>query len=44
MVGFDDLYERHWRNVDRFALFLSGNPAPAESSNGAPLCVSVSPW
>ena len=30
MVGFHDLYERHWRDVYRFALFLSGNPAHAE--------------
>jgi len=30
MVGFHDLYERHWRDVYRFALFLSGNPTHAE--------------
>ena len=30
MVGFHELYERHWRDVYRFALFLSGNPAIAE--------------
>lgn len=30
MVGFHELYERHWRDVYRFALFLSGNPAHAE--------------
>ena len=30
MIGFHDLYERHWRDVYRFALFLSGNPAHAE--------------
>jgi len=30
MVGFHELYERHWRDVYRFALFLSGNPAVAE--------------
>ena len=30
MVGFHDLYEQHWRDVYRFALFLSGNPVHAE--------------
>jgi RNA polymerase sigma-70 factor (ECF subfamily) len=30
MVAFHDLYERHWRDVYRFALFLSGNVAQAE--------------
>src|SRR5262245_34268103 len=30
MVGFHDLYEQHWRDVYRFALFLSGNSAHAE--------------
>jgi RNA polymerase sigma factor (sigma-70 family) len=30
MVGFHELYERHWRDVYRFALFLSGNPTHAE--------------
>jgi RNA polymerase sigma-70 factor (ECF subfamily) len=30
MVGFHELYERHWRDVYRFTLFLSGNPAHAE--------------
>jgi len=30
MDGFQDLYDRHWRDVYRFALFLSGNPAQAE--------------
>jgi len=30
MVGFHELYERHWRDVYRFALFLSGNAARAE--------------
>src|SRR4029078_3073213 len=30
MVGFHALYERHWRDVYRFALFLSGHPAHAE--------------
>jgi RNA polymerase sigma-70 factor (ECF subfamily) len=30
MVGFHELYERHWRHVYRFALFLSGNPAEAD--------------
>ena len=30
MVGFHELYERYWRDVYRFALFLSGNPAQAE--------------
>jgi RNA polymerase sigma-70 factor, ECF subfamily len=30
MVSFHELYERHWRDVYRFALFLSGNPALAE--------------
>ena len=30
MIGFHELYERHWREVYRFALFLSGNPAHAE--------------
>ena len=25
MIGFHDLYERHWRDVYRFALFLSGS-------------------
>src|SRR5262245_21988700 len=30
MVRFHDLYERHWADVYRFALFLSGNPAQAE--------------
>src|SRR5262245_15937680 len=30
MVGFHELYERHWRDVYRFALFLSGNPTQAE--------------
>jgi len=30
MIGFHELYERHWRDVYRFALFLSGNPAQAE--------------
>jgi RNA polymerase sigma-70 factor, ECF subfamily len=31
MIGFHDLYERHWRDVYRFALFLSGNAAHAEN-------------
>jgi RNA polymerase sigma-70 factor (ECF subfamily) len=30
MISFHDLYERHWRDVYRFALFLSGNPTHAE--------------
>jgi len=30
MVGFHELYERHWRDVYRFALFLSGDPAHAD--------------
>ena len=30
MDGFQELYDRHWRDVYRFALFLSGNPARAE--------------
>ena len=30
MLGFHEIYERHWRDVYRFALFLSGNPAQAE--------------
>lgn len=30
MDGFQELYDRHWRDVYRFALFLSGNPAQAE--------------
>jgi RNA polymerase sigma factor (sigma-70 family) len=30
MVGFHELYERHWRDVYRFALFLSGDPTHAE--------------
>ena len=34
MVGFHELYERHWRDVYRFALFLSGNAASAEDLAG----------
>lgn len=30
MIGFHDLYERHWRDVYRFALFLSGDPTHAD--------------
>ncbi len=30
MISFHDLYERHARDVYRFALFLTGNPATAE--------------
>jgi RNA polymerase sigma-70 factor (ECF subfamily) len=30
MISFHALYERHWRDVYRFALFLSGNPTHAE--------------
>ena len=30
MYLFHELYERHFRDVYRFALFLSGNPAQAE--------------
>jgi RNA polymerase sigma-70 factor (ECF subfamily) len=30
MIGFHELYERHWHDVYRFALFLSGNRAQAE--------------
>jgi RNA polymerase sigma-70 factor (ECF subfamily) len=30
MIGFHELNERHWRDVYRLALFLSGNPAQAE--------------
>ncbi len=30
MLGFHELYERHSRDVYRFALFLCGNPAQAE--------------
>jgi RNA polymerase sigma factor (sigma-70 family) len=30
MISFHDLYERHSRDVFRFALFLTGNPATAE--------------
>ena len=30
MHGFHELYERHFRDVYRFALFLSGSPAQAE--------------
>jgi RNA polymerase sigma-70 factor, ECF subfamily len=30
MVGFHALYERHSRDVYRFALFLSGDPAQAD--------------
>jgi len=30
MISFHQLYERHWRDVYRFALFLSGNPTHAE--------------
>src|SRR5262245_50672506 len=30
MDSFQELYDRHWRDVYRFALFLTGNPAQAE--------------
>ena len=30
MISFHELYERHARDVYRFALFLTGNPATAE--------------
>ena len=30
MLGFHELYERHARDVHRFALFLTGNPALAD--------------
>ena len=30
MDGFQERYDRHWRDVYRFALFLCGNPAQAE--------------
>jgi RNA polymerase sigma factor (sigma-70 family) len=30
MISFHELYERHARDVYRFALFLTGNPAAAE--------------
>ena len=30
MLSFHELYERHARDVYRFALFLTGNPATAE--------------